>query len=420
MIKRKKHDELRSHLDHKEITLLVGPRQAGKTTLLRLMEEELKQSGRKTVFLNLDIEADNIHFKSQDSLLRKIKLETGNDGFVFIDEIQRKENAGLFLKGIYDQNLSYKFIVSGSGSLELKEKIHESLAGRKRMIALSTISFEEFVNFRTDYRYENNLDDFFRIESDKTSMLLDEYLNFGGYPQVVLADRLEEKTRVISEIYQSYLEKDIRFLLDIKKTGALTDLFRVMSGQAGNLTNVSELSSTLGISAATVNNYLWYFEKTYILKKVPPFHANIRKEITKAPVYHFIDLGMKNFGAGDFGNVSRSRTGHLFENFIYNMLVEKVEYSASAINFWRTKDGAEVDFIIKTGNKATPVEVKYRRLKKPEITRSLHSFISAYQPDAAFVVNLDYSAQVGVGETTVYFVPFYELARFQYDTTSAR
>jgi len=409
MIKRKIFNELKSHLVNKEITLLVGARQSGKTTLLRLLEEDLKQSGKKTVFFNLDIEGDNIHFNSQDSLLKKIKLEVGDDGFVFIDEVQRKENAGIFLKGIYDQNLPYKFIVSGSGSLELKEKIHESLTGRKRMIELATISFEEFVNFRTDYRYENKLDDFFRIETEKSTLYLDEYLNFGGYPQVVLADRVEEKIKVISEIYQSYLEKDIRFLLDVKKTGALTDLFRLMSSQTGNLTNISELSSTLGISAVTVKNYLWYFEKTYILKIILPFHANIRKEITKAPIYHFCDLGLKNFGSGDFGHVSQTRIGHLFENFIFNILRERLNYTSSQINFWRTKDGAEVDFILKSGNKIVPMEIKHKRLQKPQITRSLNSFISAYQPDVAFIVNLNYSAQMDVEKTSVCFLPFYEL-----------
>ncbi|SPD72996.1 conserved hypothetical protein [uncultured Desulfobacterium sp.] len=409
MIKRKKFTELKDHLENKEITLLVGARQAGKTTLLRFLQEELKGSGHKTVFFNLDIEADNVHFKSQDGLLKKIRLEIGESGLVFLDEIQRKENAGLFLKGLYDMNLPYKFIVSGSGSLELKEKIHESLAGRKRMFELQTISFEEFINLRTGYQYENMLDDFFQIESGKTALLLEEFLNFGGYPQVILSDRVEEKINLINEIYQSYLEKDIRFLLDIKKTEVLTDLFRLVAAQSGSLVNVSELSSTLGIASATVKNYLWYFEKTYIIKKVSPYHANIRKEITKAPIFYFSDLGLKNFAIGDFGHVPLSRIGHLFENFIFNILHEKLENSSSQINFWRTKDRAEVDFVINSGGGITPIEVKYKRLSRPEITRSLHSFISAYHPDRALVINLDYKGEMGVGETKISFVPFYEL-----------
>ena len=205
MIKRKVFNELKNHLDKKEITLIVGPRQAGKTTLLLLLKEHLESQGKKTVFLSLDIESDRQFFTSQDQLLRKIALEIGeSEGYVFIDEIQRKEDAGLFLKGLYDMNLPYKLIVSGSGSVELKEKIHESLAGRKRMFELSTVSFIEFVNYKTHYKYETSLQEFFDLDPNQTQRLLEEYLNFGGYPRVVLEETTEEKRRIIAELYQSY------------------------------------------------------------------------------------------------------------------------------------------------------------------------------------------------------------------------
>jgi len=157
-IKRDLQKSLENHLLNKEITLIVGPRQAGKTFLMRIIQERLNKKGLKTLFMNLDIEADKKFFVSQNSLIEKIRLELGkNGGYVFIDEMQRKENAGLFLKGIFDSNLPYKLIVSGSGSLELKEKIHESLAGRKRVFELNTLNFNEFVNFKTEYRYKNKL-----------------------------------------------------------------------------------------------------------------------------------------------------------------------------------------------------------------------------------------------------------------------
>lgn len=127
------------------MTLVVGARQVGKTTLLLYVRDQLQAQGKKTLFLNLDFESDYFYLESQERLLQKIKLEFGNDGgFVFLDEIQRKENAGLFLKSLYDMDVPYKFIVSGSGSMELEEKIHESLAGRKRLFELSTISLWEF------------------------------------------------------------------------------------------------------------------------------------------------------------------------------------------------------------------------------------------------------------------------------------
>ncbi len=153
-IKRKILEELRKHLKKKEISFIIGPRQAGKTTVMKMLENELKRKGERTIFFNLDIEQDKEFFSSQRILLKKIELEIGKKkGFVFIDEIQRKEDAGIFLKGLYDMQLPYKFIVSGSGSTELKEKLHESLTGRKRMFELSTLSFDEFVNFKTNYKY---------------------------------------------------------------------------------------------------------------------------------------------------------------------------------------------------------------------------------------------------------------------------
>ena len=253
---------LADHIDHPEITVLVGPRQSGKTTILKQLDAELRAGGRKTLWLNLDFEDDFRHVASQGSLLQKIRLELGDSGgVVFIDEIQRKENAGLFLKGLYDQGLPWKLAVSGSGSMELKEKITESLAGRKRMFELSTVSFEEFVDFKTGYRYADRLRDFFLTETAKADQLFREYLMYGGYPRVVLADTHQEKLATINEIFRSYLEKDIVYLLRVEKSDSFGNLVRMLASQSGKMINYSELSATLGLSLATVKTYLWYLEK---------------------------------------------------------------------------------------------------------------------------------------------------------------
>ena len=221
-IQRRLMTALKDHLGHPEITMLVGPRQSGKTTILKRLEAGLRAGGQKTLWLNLDFEDDFHHVSSQGALLQKIHLELGKDGgVVFIDEIQRKENAGLFLKGLYDQDLPWKFIVSGSGSIELKEKISESLAGRKRMFELSTVSFGEFVDFKTGYRYTDKLREFFRTEPAKTDQLFREYLMYGGYPRVILAGTHQEKLATINEIYRSFLEKDIVYLLRVEKSDQL-------------------------------------------------------------------------------------------------------------------------------------------------------------------------------------------------------
>ncbi|MFW6129504.1 MAG: ATP-binding protein [Candidatus Aminicenantaceae bacterium] len=411
MIKRKLLTDLNAHLSQKEITFIIGPRQAGKTTLMLLLKDYLDKKSAKTLFMNLDIESDKQFFASQSNLIQKIKLEIGSQrGYVFIDEIQRKEDAGIFLKGIYDMNLPYKFIVSGSGSVELKEKIHESLVGRKRIFVLSTLSFDEFVNFKTNNKYENKLSEFFSVDKEKTMEFLKEYLNFGGYPRMVMEELLEEKKKIMNEIYQSYLERDISHLLRIRKTEDFTNLVRVLASQIGNLYNASEISRTLGISQKTVKDYFWYLQKTFVIHKVTPYFKNIRKEITKSPVFYFYDLGLRNYAAGAFGNkVSAQEMGTVFENFVFNMMKEKFRNTSTEIHFWRTKDGAEVDFVIDSGREQFPVEVKYRDLIKLEMSRSFRSFVEKYQPKRAFMVNLGLEEESTIGRTEVRFIPFFKI-----------
>ena len=397
--------ELKEHLSQKEISLITGPRQSGKTTLMSHLEKELKEKGKRTLFVSLDSEADKKFFSSQQGLIRKIELEIGKKkGYVFIDEIQRKENAGLFLKGIYDLNLPYKFIISGSGSLELKEKIHESLTGRKRIFELPPISFDEFVNFKTNYRYEQKLETFWEVEKEKTTAFLREFLNFGGYPRVILEEKIEEKRKLIDEIFSSYLEKDISYLLKVKRVDVFSNMIKILAGQIGQLTNHSRIASELNVSLPTLKNYLWYAEKTFVIKRLNPFYTNIRKEIVKSPIFYFYDHGLRNYALDSFGILNDY--GFVFENFIFNILREKIKFQGSSLYFWRTKNRAEVDFIIKSGKEILPVEVKYKNFKKPEIKRSLRSFIEEYHPKKALVINLSLMEKSKIGKTEVIFLPF--------------
>lgn len=411
MIKRKLLNNLIDHLSKKEITMIVGPRQAGKTTVMQLMMGEVKKKRQKALFLNLDFDEERQFFSSQLKLLKKIELEIGKKGgFVFIDEIQRLDDAGLFLKGLYDRNLPYKFIVSGSGSVELKEKIHESLAGRKQIFELSTLSFEEFVNYKTNYRYQEKLNLLFELEPEKTDVFLEEYLNLGGYPRVVIAENLTEKRMVIDEIYQSYIMRDIGYLLQVQKIDSYSKLIRALAAQIGNSVSYNELAKTVGISLPTVSNYLWYGEKTFILRKLTPFFSNPRKEITKSPLYYFYDLGFRNYALGLFGQLSRKDDyGFLFENMVLNIILDNIRYTGATVHYWRTKDGAEVDFVINYGDRLLPIEVKYKRLEKPYISRSFNNFIVKYKPSDAILVNLSLEIEENIGDTRVNYIPFYRL-----------
>lgn len=411
-IKRKILEDLKKHLKKQEISMIVGPRQAGKTTVMLMLQRHLDEMGEKSILLNFDVEKDRHFFTSQESLLAKLGLEFGGDGgVVFIDEIQRKEDAGLFLKGLYDSKTPYKFVVSGSGSIELKEKIHESLVGRKRLFHLNTVSFDEFVNFRTNYKYEERLDDFFCVEAETILPgLLNEYMNFGGYPRVLLSDSLEEKERVIDEIYSSYLIKDISFLLNVDKLDAIGNLFKVLSSQIGQLINYSELASLVGVSQATLKNYIYYGEKTFVIERMPPFYKNPRKEIVKSPVAYFSDLGLRNYCSGWFGKlVDLVNMGFPFQNFVWQLLRDRFEGSAGEVKFWRTKDKAEVDFIVDLKNEIVPIEVKFKSMHKPTVGRSLRSFIGKYKPKRAYVVNIALDSRVYIDSTEIRFIPYWRL-----------
>lgn len=418
MIQRTLFSELKTHLDKPEISILIGPRQAGKTTLMRLLEDDLKRQGKRTVFFNLDIEHDKNFFRSQNLFLQKLHLELGkNPAYVFIDEIQRKEDSGLFLKGMYDMKLPYKLIVSGSGSLELKEKIHESLTGRKRLFEITTLSFLEFLNYRTDYRYQKQFAQFLDLEKEKVDLLLAEYLRFGGYPRLVLENQASEKQKIIAEIYQSYLEKDIAYLLGVEKSEAFTNLVKILASQIGQMVNLSELSATTGLAISTVKQYLWYLQKTFVVEKNTPFFKNIRKEITKSPIIYFYDLGLRNYAIGKFTDFSDEGDGFLFQNFVFNILKNQIVDTPATLHFWRTKDQAEVDIIIDQKSQIIPVEIKNSRLKKDFVPASLKSFIKKYQPKQAWIINLSYESRLRIDKTEIKILPFYKLLALKNDNS---
>lgn len=409
-IQRDSIGEIKKHLESKEITMLVGPRQAGKTTIMLHIKEQLDKQGAKTLHLNIDRDDHRVYFNSQTDLVNYLALYFGAEkGYLFIDEIQRLDDAGLFLKGIYDRNLPYKMIVSGSGSLELKEKIHESLAGRKRIFEIPTITFSEFVNFKTNYQFINKIHDFFQYDKTLPETLLQEYLYFGGYPKVVLASTIEEKRNTIKEIYNSYVEKDIQNLIHIEKTENFINLVSVLSSQIGQLVNRAELSQTLNIDRETIKIYLWYLEKTFIIKRINPFFSNIRKELTKMPVFYFTDIGLRNYNRNQFITPPDKTDGFLFQNFIYLLLNESKMFHNAKINYWRTKDGAEIDFIIHLGSDIIPMEVKNSSLSAIELNQSIHSFIALYKPKKLYLINKNLNSTFISNSCEIIAMPFFKL-----------
>jgi uncharacterized protein len=414
MIKRECYEVVKRHVEEaKEMTVIVGPRQSGKTTMLRQLMTDLTTRGIKHTYLNLDIEADRRYFESQEIFLKKIKDDLGEEGVVFVDEIQWKTDAGRFLKGIYDMNLRYKLVVTGSGSFELKEKIVESMAGRKRMFELESLSLKEVIDYKTNYKYVDKYDLLFELEPEKMEMILGDYLIFGGYPQVVLAENEADRRQAATEIFNSYLDKDIGGWLEIDKKKEFGEMCRILAAETGQLLDISKLGKQTALGYATIKRYLWYLEKTYIIRLVRPFGKNKINELVRAPMIYFNDLGMRNFLIGQLysrdlkTNVVDSSL--LFQNLVLRMLLETTAKNQLPydIYFWRTKNGAEVDFI--WGNIVNPIPVEVKFSKQENTTRAIMSFIDRYKPKKALIVNLEEERT----RDGVEFLPYWKLMSWQ-------
>lgn len=381
--------QLEKHLSEKEITLLLGPRQSGKTTILKILEKKLLEQGKKTLFLNLDIVADQEMVANQTDFIAYLKnLSANSKVFVFIDEIQRIPNAGLFMKGVYDSNLPCKFILSGSSVLEIKSKIVEPLTGRKKTFFLSTLTFSEFVGFKEPEI--KNLKAIPKIYQEKMLKLLDEYTRFGGYPRVVVAKTEEEKIGHLEEIYSSYLEKDIELFFEVRNKSSFLKMVSILAGELGGVLNKDLLAGMIGSSRMTVDNFLSYLEGSFVLRILPPFFKRPHKEIVKSPKVYFFDLGLRNMLIKNFTPFDlRPDKGELLENFVLNRINENLS-PVEKVNYWRTKVGAEMDFVIsKAGRVEKAIEVKAQKMKILELTPSIRSFLEIYKPKEMLLVNLN-------------------------------
>ncbi|MDK2949253.1 MAG: uncharacterized protein PWQ56_418, partial [Patescibacteria group bacterium] len=214
---------------------------------------------------------------------------------------------------------------------------------------------------------------------------------------------------IIDQIFRSCIEKDIIYLLKSDRIDAFVLMIKILASQTGQLINYTSLATQTGLSVPSLKKYLWYAEKVFIIRTVYPFFTNKQKEITKSPIVYFVDLGLRNFSLNMFGRVENNeQLGLIFQNFIYNKIKKEIEENLKSINFWRTKEGAEVDFVVRDGLSLLPIEVKFSNLSKTEITRSFRSFINEYKPKEAKVVNLSLNADKNIDNVDIEFIPYYK------------
>ena len=394
LYKRSVQTEIKKWLHEEQIIFINGQRQVGKTSLLYLLQKDLEnQKISKDRILHLNLEDFDVLRELNNSpknLLSFLKSEEKN--FVFLDEIQLLDNPSNFLKYIYDEyRKKIKIITTGSANLEIKAKMQDSLVGRKISFFIKPLNFFEFINFKKfknlEYLKKDNIPNVIKKELKK---LLDEYLIFGGLPEVVLQTNFEKKKKLLHEYVNTYINKDIRVWGKMENIQPFNNLLKILSVQIGNLINVNELSNTLKTHRKEIEKNIFLLENTFVTKKILPFYKNLRSQITKSSKIYFGDLGIRNMLIHNFNFPSeRSDNGALFENFIF---LELQKINNSNLFFYRTVNKTEIDFILEKNAQIYPIEVKYKNLSKNIDERTLHNFIKKIkEAKGAFVVNLDFN-----------------------------
>lgn len=347
-----------------KVFVIFGPRQVGKTTLLDSFLSKYKYKYR------LD-SGDNIKTQevlgSQDFELLK-EYAHGYD-LIAIDEAQKITNIGQGLKILVDQFPDLRIIATGSSSFKLAGQTGEPLTGRKRTITLFPVSQSELAGLHNPHELRERLE---------------EWLVFGGYPEVLTAQSKSEKTETLNELAQSYLLRDVLELERVKSSKALLTLLRLLAFQVGNEVSLSELAKQIGIDYKTVARYLDLLEKAFVIICVNGFSRNLRKEITKKNKYYFFDNGIRNAIISNFNDLSlRNDTGPLWENFIFIERMKKRHYQRIFANtyFWRTWEGQEVDLLEEREGRIFGYECKWgnKRVGPPS------QWTKAY-PNASFEV----------------------------------
>lgn len=364
---RKLYSAVIQQIEQKEFAIITGARQTGKTTILKQVYDYLQLNGKSAFYLTLE-DPDVLSRLNQhpEHVFDFVIRSNGGKVFLLLDEVQYLEKPSNFLKLLFDKHYeNLKIIATGSSAFYLDKKFTDSLAGRKKLFDLFTLDFEEFLDFKTaDESLKTELErirtneKYYSTKQKELEGLLHEYLTYGGYPAVVLADNEHKKIEILKELTGSFLKRDIAEA-QIQDQEKFYKLLLILADQTGSLLNMNELSRILSLSVTAVENYIFVLQKCFHIRLLKPFYKKIRKELTKMPKVYFNDLGFRNVLLKLFNPVElRLDKGMLIENYALIRAVSK--YGSDAVRYWRTTEGNEIDMVITTAyNEGLAIEVKY-------------------------------------------------------------
>lgn len=360
-IERKIYHLVRKHLSQKQITVITGIRRSGKTTILKQLLSETKSSNQ----LYLDFQRiDNRELfseKNYDNIIHALKeqgLNFSRKTYIGLDEMQLVPEAASILKYLYD-HYNIKFIITGSSSFYLKNLFTESLSGRKKIFELFPLDFGEFLTFKnvSFIKEENFLKkDFLDSEYERLKSYYEEYIKFGGFPEVVLSSDKQQKKDLLMDIISSYINIDLKTFVDFSNSRDIYQLVKMLAARIGTRLDYSKLSRLTGIPRPRVQSYVDLLEKSYLVKRVSVRAKKIDREIVKAQKIYFCDNGLAN-------TIATLDSGTQLENSIFNQIHEK-----GKIRYYALKTGREIDFIFEDNYaleiKESPTEIDLRELKR--------------------------------------------------------
>jgi len=348
---------------HYPVVMITGPRQAGKTSLARQVFPDKPYYSIENPDVRQQISSDPRAFF------------TSNPDGAIIDEFQRYPEILSYIQGIVDEKKQNgQFILTGSNNVSMLSKVTQSLAGRVALLKLLPFSIAEIGAFGKNYS-------------------VDDYLLNGFYPRVY-ADNLNP-TKAYRNYYETYVERDIRQILQVKDVSLFQKFMKLCAGRVGQLFNANNLATEVGVSSMTIQAWLSALQATYIVFLVQPWSANISKRLVKTPKLYFYDVGLAAYLLG-IENTSHVEThplrGSLFENMVTLELLKK-RYNAGLDNnlyFYRDNHGNEVDILQEAGYQLNLFEIKSAETFTPHFLKGL-DYLKKIVPDRVGISNLVYA-----------------------------
>jgi len=344
---------IESFMDSPEAIIITGMHRTGKTTVLNYLFERISTENK--VFLRLEnpinrryFEADN--YEEIKSVFELLGLNLSRPSFVFLDDIQFTKNLPSVASYFIDR-YKVKFLMTCSGNFYANGSDKHLLPGRKYIFELSPLNFREFLLFKdTKLAIPEIGNSISKNQYDTIMPYYREYIDFGGFPGVLLKDSSAEKKRALEEIFSSFYQLVAIQLGDRRHALVIRDLMLLLMNKIGTRLDVQKMSQELNISRPTLHNYLSFLQATYYISLIKPFSRKRSNEIRKMPKVYLCDSGLANLFASDIGEKC------LFENSVYQSLKDY-----GRINYYYRKSGVNIDFII-DGKKAYDIRLNPKRL----------------------------------------------------------